>query len=85
VFAKMIQSGQSVDEVVAAMGIKTVDSSELDALCREILEANPQVVEDYKVGKQQAIGSLIGQARKKNPNANPQLIRETLLKIVAGM
>jgi len=85
VFAKMIQSGQSVDEVVAAMGIKTVDSSELDALCREILEANPQVVADYQAGKQQAIGSLIGQAKKKNPNANPQLIRETLLKIVAGM
>ena len=85
VFAKMIESGQSVDEVVAALGIKSVDSSELDALCREILVANPQVVEDYKAGKQQAIGSLIGQAKKKNPNANPQTVRETLLKIVASM
>lgn len=85
VFAKMIESGQSVDETVAALGIKSVDSSELDSLCREILEANPQVVEDYKAGKQQAIGSLIGQAKKKNPNANPQLVRETLLKIVADM
>jgi len=84
VFAKMIQSGQSVDEVVAEMGVKSVDSSELEALCREILEANPQVVSDYQAGKQQAIGSLIGQAKKKNPNANLQLVRETLLKIVAG-
>jgi len=85
VFAKMIETSQSVDGVIELLGIKSVDSSELDSLCREILEANPQVVEDYRAGKQQAIGSLIGQAKKKNPNANPQLVRETLLKIVATM
>jgi len=85
VFAKMIETHQSVDVVIELLGIKSVDSSELDSLCREILEANPQVVEDYRAGKQQAIGSLIGQAKKKNPNANPQLVRETLLKIVATM
>lgn len=83
VFAKLIETGKTLDEVVTAMGIKSVDSSELESLCQEILQANPQVVEDYKSGKQQAIGSLIGQAKKKNPNANPQLVRETLLKIVA--
>jgi aspartyl-tRNA(Asn)/glutamyl-tRNA(Gln) amidotransferase subunit B len=85
VFAKMIETGRSVDETIESLGIKSVDSSELDSLCRELLEANPQIVEDYRGGKQQAIMSLIGQAKKKNPNANPQSVRETLLKIVATM
>jgi aspartyl-tRNA(Asn)/glutamyl-tRNA(Gln) amidotransferase subunit B len=49
------------------------------------LEASPQIVADYRAGKQQAISSLIGQAKKKKPNANPQAVRETLLRIVATM
>jgi len=85
VFARMITSPGPVDEAIQALGIQAVDSSEIDALCRELLEANPQVVADYREGKQQAIGSLIGQAKKRNPNANPQVVRETLLKIVATM
>lgn len=85
VFAKLVQSPGSVEATIQSLGIQTVDSSELDALCRELLEANPQIVADFQAGKQQAIGSLIGQARKKNPNANPQAVRETLLKIVATL
>jgi aspartyl-tRNA(Asn)/glutamyl-tRNA(Gln) amidotransferase subunit B len=49
------------------------------------LEANPKVVEDVRGGKIQAVGSLIGQAKKKNPNANPQQVRETLLKLIESM
>jgi aspartyl-tRNA(Asn)/glutamyl-tRNA(Gln) amidotransferase subunit B len=64
------------------MGIRAVDASALDDLCRQILNANPQVLEDFKAGKVQAIGALIGQARKINPNANPQSVRESLLKLL---
>ena len=46
------------------------------------LEANPNIVDDYRNGKKQAIGSLIGQAKNKNANANPKLVRETLLKLI---
>lgn len=85
VFARLIASPGPVEDAIQALGIQAVDSSEIESLCRELLETNPQVVADYRDGKQQAIGSLIGQAKKKNPNANPQLVRETLLKIVATM
>jgi len=47
-----------------------------------LLSKNPQVVEDYQAGKKQAIGSLIGQAKKKNPNANPGKVRELLIAII---
>lgn len=85
VFTAMLEKGQGVASAIAALGISSVDAGAVDSLCRELLEANPQVVEDFRGGKQQAIGSLIGQAKQKNPNANPQAVREALLRIVATM
>ncbi len=42
VFAHLYQHGGAVGEAIAALGIKSVDNSELDALCRDLLAANPQ-------------------------------------------
>ncbi len=92
VFAKLLEPDgvrtggpADVQQLIQLLGIQAVDSSELETLCRELLEANPQTVADFQAGKQQAIGALIGQAKKKNPNANSQLVGETLLKIIATM
>jgi aspartyl-tRNA(Asn)/glutamyl-tRNA(Gln) amidotransferase subunit B len=85
VLAEMLASGKSPDEAMKAMGIEQVDESELTALCEELLSANPQVVEDVRQGKQQAVGALIGQAKKKNPNVNPGRVREICLQLIAGM
>ena len=59
-----------------AMGIVAVDQSELENLCRELLAANPNVVAEIKEGKLKGLGLLIGQAKKKNPNVNPNRFRE---------
>ncbi|MDZ4819841.1 MAG: Asp-tRNA(Asn)/Glu-tRNA(Gln) amidotransferase subunit GatB, partial [Planctomycetota bacterium] len=85
IFAEILQSGKSVADVVAAKGIKKVDESELIALCRKLLEANPQIVADVKAGKQQAAGNLIGQAKKQNPNVNPGRVREIIADLIASM
>jgi aspartyl-tRNA(Asn)/glutamyl-tRNA(Gln) amidotransferase subunit B len=85
VFEKLLEKPMSVEDAIESLGIKAVDTSEIESLCRELLAANPQVVADIKGGKQQAIGPLLGQARKRNPNANPQVVRETLLRLVSEM
>jgi aspartyl-tRNA(Asn)/glutamyl-tRNA(Gln) amidotransferase subunit B len=85
VLAEMLASGKSPDEAMKTMGIEQVGESELTALCEELLSANPQVVEDVRQGKQQAVGALIGQAKKKNPNVNPGRVREICLQLIAGM
>lgn len=85
VFAQLYKQGGTVADVIASLGIKAVDNSEIESLCRELLEANPQVIADLKAGKQQAIGALIGQAKKRNANANPQLVRETFAKLIVEM
>ncbi|KAA1260501.1 Aspartyl/glutamyl-tRNA(Asn/Gln) amidotransferase subunit B [Rubripirellula obstinata] len=82
VLAHMIDKGVSVDDAIKDLGIESVDNNEIEDLCRELLAANPAVVQDYKDGKKQAVGSLIGQAKKKNANANPQVVRQTLIQLI---
>ena len=85
IFAEMIASGRSAEEVVATMGIAAVGDDELMSLCRELVEANPKIVADVQSGKQQAAGGLIGQAKKKNPNVNPGQVRALCLKIIGEL
>jgi len=82
VFEVLVEKDQTVDQAMAAMGIVAVDEGELDELCRTLLAENPQVVEDVRGGKVQAVGALIGQAKRKNKNANPQAVREKLLSMI---
>ncbi len=85
VLAEMLESGGSVDEAMAGMGIQEVDESELESLCSELLAANPRVVEQVKEGKLKAVGALIGQAKAKNPNVNPGRVREICLGMIEVM
>lgn len=85
VFNDMVATKRSVAESMAALGIQKVDSSELEAICKEILAGNPKVVADVKSGKQQAVGSLIGHAKKRNPNANPNDVRRICLELIEKM
>jgi aspartyl-tRNA(Asn)/glutamyl-tRNA(Gln) amidotransferase subunit B len=82
VFTYLLDHRSSVDDAIRALGIESLDSGEIESLCQELLDANPQTVEDFRGGKKQAIGSLIGQAKRKNPNANPQQVRETLMRLI---
>jgi aspartyl-tRNA(Asn)/glutamyl-tRNA(Gln) amidotransferase subunit B len=83
VLAEMLSSGKTSREVMKELGIEKVDESALYALCQELLDANPKIVADLQAGKQQAAGSLIGQAKKRNPNINPGRLREILIELLA--
>ena len=85
VLAKMIESGATVEEAMEVLGIAQVDESELETLCAELLAENTMVVEDVKQGKLKAAGSLIGQAKKKNPNVNATRVREICLQMIEQM
>ncbi|MCE9545690.1 MAG: Asp-tRNA(Asn)/Glu-tRNA(Gln) amidotransferase subunit GatB [Planctomycetia bacterium] len=81
VFQKMLTEGITAAAAVEALGIKQVDESELIALCRELLAANPKVAEDIRGGNDKAAGALVGQAKKRNPNANPGRVRELCVEL----
>ena len=82
VLAEMLESNCDVQAAFDKLGIVKVAEGDLDALCSQLIEENPAVVEEIKGGKVKAVGSLIGKARKINPNVNPGVLREALLQII---
>jgi aspartyl-tRNA(Asn)/glutamyl-tRNA(Gln) amidotransferase subunit B len=69
-------------EAIKKLGIEQIDKSALMELCRELLAKNPKIIADVQGGKLQAVSSLIGQAKKVNPNIDPARFREICLKLI---
>jgi aspartyl-tRNA(Asn)/glutamyl-tRNA(Gln) amidotransferase subunit B len=82
VFQAMADRGIDAAAAMQSIGIAAVDESELVALCEKLLAANPKTISDVKSGKVQAIGALIGQAKKLNPNIDPSRLREICLQLI---
>jgi len=82
VFEEMFISGKSADEIVAEKGLSQIsDTSELEKIADDILDSNPQSIEDFKAGKKQAAGFLMGQLMKASKGkANPKVAKELLDK-----
>jgi len=85
VFNDMVANNRTAPQSMQALGIQKVDLSELEAICKKLVAANPKIVADVKSGKVQAIGSLLGQAKKRNPNANPNDVRRICLELIEKM
>jgi aspartyl-tRNA(Asn)/glutamyl-tRNA(Gln) amidotransferase subunit B len=85
VFQSMAVSGVDAATAMQSIGIAAVDESELIALCQKLLAANPKTITDVKGGKTQAVGALIGQAKKLNPNVDPTRVRELCLQLIQSM
>ena len=81
VFADDIDSVKYVEE----NGLKTVnDEGALTKTIEEIVAANPKSVEDYKSGKEKAIGFLVGQTMKAmKGKADPGEVNRILKEILA--
>lgn len=82
VFREMIDTGKNADLIVEEKGLKQVsDTSEIESIIIRVIESNPQSVDDYKNGKEKAMGFLVGQIMKESKGkANPKLVNELLLK-----
>ena len=64
-FAEMLGGSFDVRAAIAERGLGQIsDDGALQKLAAEVLAANPQALADWKAGKQQAIGFLVGQAMK---------------------
>jgi aspartyl-tRNA(Asn)/glutamyl-tRNA(Gln) amidotransferase subunit B len=72
----------SVDEIIEKRGLTQIsDSSLIDKLVAEVIAANAAQVEQFRAGKQQVLGFLVGQVMKASRGkANPQQVNEALRK-----
>jgi len=85
VFEKMYGSGRSAQEIVAKEGLARIDDEAAirDAV-RGVLEANAKAAAEFRAGKQQTFGFLVGQVMKATKGkANPALVNDLLRKMLA--
>ena len=72
------------DKYVEEKGLKTVnDEGALKKTVEEVIAANPQSVEDYRNGKEKAIGFLVGQTMKAmKGKADPGMVNRLLKELL---
>ena len=81
-----IMKGKDPKQVVEEKGMKQMsDSTQLLSIITNVLDHNPQSIEDFKNGKDRAVGFLVGQVMKAskgqaNPAMTNQMIQEELKK-----
>jgi len=80
VFRDMQEKGAKPSAIVEARGLKQIsDEGAITAIVEEVLAKNPQSVEDFKNGKDRALGFLVGQVMKATRGqANPELVNRLL-------
>jgi aspartyl-tRNA(Asn)/glutamyl-tRNA(Gln) amidotransferase subunit B len=82
VFEEMFKTGKTADVIITEKNLVQIsDTGELDAIIAGVMQNNPKSVDDFRSGKQQAIGFLVGQVMKETKGkANPKVVNDLLLK-----
>lgn len=79
VFLEMFESGKKASEIIKRKGIKMVEVSDIEKIIEKVIKENPKSVEDYKKGKTQALGFLVGQVMKlTSGQADPKIANDLL-------
>jgi len=80
VFDAMLDDSSDVDAIIEAKGLKQVtDSGALETLVDKVIAENPDQAQQYRDGKVQVIGFLVGQCMQLSKGkANPAQINEIL-------
>ena len=80
VFEAMWQGEGDADTVIENQGLKQItDSGAIEKIVREVLEANPKQIEQYKGGQQKVFGFFVGQVMKATQGkANPAEVNKIL-------
>ena len=65
-------------------GLKQItDSGAIEAMIRDVLQANPEQVEQYRAGKEKVFGFFVGQVMKATQGkANPGEVNKLLKQIL---
>lgn len=80
VFEEMFDTGKNPQVIVEEKKlVQITDEKGIGKVVEEVLKENPGAVEEYRKGKEKALGHLVGQVmRKTQGKANPQLVNKIL-------
>jgi len=87
VFAEMLESNKLPSVIIKEKGMEVVsDAGAIEKIVDEVIAANPKAIEDFKKGKTNVVGWLMGQVMKAsqgkaNPGQATKMISEKLSKM----
>jgi aspartyl-tRNA(Asn)/glutamyl-tRNA(Gln) amidotransferase subunit B len=86
VFGLMCETQTPPGKIIEEQGFEQIsDTSALVPIIDGVIAANPKSVEDYRNGKERAIGALVGQVMKTTKGqANPQLVNQLILERIGS-
>ena len=87
VLEELFENPKEPSKIIEEKGwIQISDEGAIKEIVLKILEENPQSVQDYKGGKDKAIGFLVGQAMKQTKGkANPQMLNKMFVDEINKM
>ncbi len=87
VFAEMMATNKMPLQIIKEKGMEVVsDSGEIEKIVTDVIAANPKAIEDFKNGKTNVVGWLMGQVMKQSHGkANPKQATELLNKHLSAL
>ena len=81
VFEVLLAEDREVEDIIAEKGLKKIsDSSALESVVNEVMSNNQKSIDDYKGGKTNALGYLVGQCMKATKGqGNPAMMKELIM------
>lgn len=79
ILEKLTEADVPAEKLAADLGLMQVsDTGVIDAAIDALIAQNPKSLQDFKGGKQQALGALVGMIMKSAKGLNPKLVQERL-------
>ena len=84
ILTEAIETKMSPQEIVNAKGLSQIsDGGKIEEIVKNVLKKEIKSVNDYKLGKRNALGFLVGQVMKESKGkANPAMVNELLKKVL---
>ena len=87
VFAALVENeggegsvSERIEHIVLERGLAAVDDSDsLEPLLDQVIANNSQAADDFRNGKDAAIGKLIGEVMRELRGADPKTVRDALM------
>ena len=84
IFEALWRGEGPVEKIIRERGLEQIsDTASIDALVQKVIDANPEQVAQYRGGKMQVLGFLVGQIMKASQGkANPKQVNEALRRLL---
>ena len=85
VFEDMVKTGVMPRQIVASKGlVQNSDRNEIETVIKQILDASPSQVDEYRSGKEKLYGYFVGQIMKVSQGKlNPALVNDVLKELLS--